>query len=207
MCCKPLRLISNEFHLVTAVPCNMECDMKQPPDSYIIEEIVTHLGRPLWRPGAARRPTNAEVVAALKKRIEMLHDLVPQPFPSAASIKKAAKNLHEALEPFGDGQQIPLGGCDRHVMTMRELRSALDSFEHLDGPSSKHDRTKWLCATFADGLVNEFSEKPPRTTDGGPCREIARLLYESVTGKKADLKRAVDVVRRGWKEFYNVRGR
>jgi hypothetical protein len=101
-------------------------------------------------------------------------------FTDAASIRKIAGDFRKALEPLGDGQQIPLGGCDRHVMMMRELRSALDWF--VDAPSSKVDLPKYFAACHANGLVNEFSQKPPNC--GYQVREIAGLLYQALFERK-----------------------
>jgi hypothetical protein len=176
----------------------MECNMKKPPDSDIAETIATTLC-PL-----RRSKTRAQAQAGAETAIKMLRTEASRPFPDSASIKKIAGNLHKAIEPFGDGQQIPLGGCDRLVMTMRELRSALDWFEHLTGPSVRFDRAKYLCAVHADGLVNEFSKKPPTGTPPpkGQAREIAGFLYQSLAGGKwVDLKHQTDAVRRSWRDL------
>ncbi|PNE10946.1 MAG: hypothetical protein CR217_11585 [Beijerinckiaceae bacterium] len=174
--------------------------MKRPPDSDIIEQIVTALA-PL-----RRSKTQAQAQVGAKTAIAMLRMEASRPFPNSDSIKKTTRKLHEALEPFGDGQQIPLNGCDRHMMTIRELRSALDWFEHLEGPSSKVDVPKHLAAIQADCLVNEFSQKPP--TGGYRVREIAGFLYEAITGEEgAELKRQAAAVRRSWRDLEHSRGR
>jgi hypothetical protein len=192
-----LPLIPNEFHVPSATPRNMECNMKQPPDSNIIEQIVIALGPPRL----GRRP----VAAAVEMAIAMLRKQASQPFPDAASIRKAAENLRKAVEPLGDEQQIiqiPHEGCDcdGHVMTMRDLRSALDWFEHIEGPSSKVDVLKHFVASQADCLVNEFSQNPPTGTVDGQASEVASLLYQAVTGEEdVKLKHQVDAVRRSWR--------
>jgi hypothetical protein len=195
----------NEFHVLSATPRDMECNMKQhPPDSDIIEHIVTTLGRPLLG-----SKTQAQAKARVETAIAMLRIEAAMRFPDADSIKKITKKLHKALEPFGDGQQIPLGGCDRRVMTMQELRSALDCFEHINGPSVRFDGAKYSCASHADGLVNEFSQKPPTgTAPPGQVREIAGLLYQALVGGEwCDLKHQTSSVRRSWKGLELYRGR
>jgi hypothetical protein len=188
-------LISNEFHVLSVTPRNMECNMKQLPDRDIIEQIGIALC-PL-----RRSKTQAQAQAGAETAIAMLR---MRPFPDAASIRKTAGNLRKALEPFGDGQQIPLGGCDRHVMMMRELRSALDWFEGLDGPSSKVDLPKYFAACHANGLVNEFSQKPPNC--GYQVR--AGYLYQALTGEEgAELKRQVATEHRSWLGLEHARGR
>jgi hypothetical protein len=192
----------NEFHVRSATPRDTECDMKRLPDHDIAETIAIALC-PL-----RRSKTRDQAQARAETAIAMLRMETSEPFPDAASIRKIAKNLHRALESFwfSDGQQIPLSGCDRHVMTMRELRSALDWFEHLDGPSSKVDIPKHFAASHANGLVNEFSRKPPNS--GNRVREIAGLLYQALTGEEgAELKRQVATEHRSWRGLDGSRGR
>jgi hypothetical protein len=86
------------------------------------------------------------------------------------------------VEPFGDGLQIPLEGCDQRSLTARELWSALDWLARINGPSARVDRTKYLCAVLADGLVNSLSPKEPTGTVEGPVRHIAGLLYRAAFG-------------------------
>jgi hypothetical protein len=86
-------------------------------------------------------------------------------------------------------------------MTMREFLSALDWFEHIDGPSSKVDTRKHFVAVHADCLVNEFSQKPPTATVDGQVSEVASLLYEALTGEEdVKLKHQIDAVRRSWRD-------
>jgi hypothetical protein len=131
----------------------------------------------------------------------MLREAASRPFPRTDSIKKATGKLREVLEPFGDEQQILLKGCDRYVMTMRELRSALDWFESLEGPSSKVDVFKYYVATHADSLVNELSQEPPTATVG-KVSETASLLYQAITGEEdVKLKHQIDATRRSWRDL------
>jgi hypothetical protein len=127
----------------------------------------------------------------------MLRMETSEPLPDAASIRKTAKNLHRALEPFGDGQQIP---------PMQEIRSALNWLEHINGPASKVDNRKHVAAVHANGLVNEFSQKPPNS--GNQVRDVAGLLYEALTGEEgAELKRQVATEHRSWSGVDRLRGR
>jgi hypothetical protein len=176
--------------------------MKKLPDHDIAETIAIALC-PL-----RRSKTQAQAQARAETAIAMLRMETSEPFPDAASIRKIAKNLHRALESFwfSDGQQIPLSGCDRCVMTMREFRAALNWFEHINGPSSKVDLPKHFAAGLANSLVNEFSQKPPNS--GNQVREIAGLLYEALTGKEgAELKRQVATEHRSWLGLEHLRGR
>jgi hypothetical protein len=168
----------------------MECNMQLLDKAGIAEQIGIALC-PL-----RRSRTEAQARAGAERAIAMLRMEASRPFPDAASIRKIAGDFRKALEPLGDGQQIPLGGCDRHVMMMRELRSALDWF--VDGPSSKVDLPKYFAACHANGLVNEFSQKPPNC--GYQVREIAGLLYQALTGEEG-------VELKSWLGLEHARGR
>jgi hypothetical protein len=125
--------------------------MKPPPsDTDIVDEIITALGLPLRR-------SQAEAHAEIETSIEMLRREASAPFPNAPAVNKLAKSLRQQLEPFGDGLQIPLEGCDQRSLTARELSSALDWLARINGPSARVGRTKYLCAVLADGLVNRLA--------------------------------------------------
>jgi hypothetical protein len=94
-----LPLNYNEFHVLSATPRNMECNMKQLPDKAGIAETVAIALCPL-RPSK----TMAQAQAGAETAIEMLRMRASRPFPDAASIRKAVGNLRKALEPFGDSR-------------------------------------------------------------------------------------------------------
>jgi hypothetical protein len=168
----------------------MECNMKPLPDkAEIVEQIVTALGRPL-----RQHRSKEEACDAVERAIKALRAGYGHPRPDVGSIRKAAKNLHEALEPLNDAMPIFIKGCDRKNILVRELRSALDYLECTKGPSPRFDAAKYCAATFAYRLVNEFSQKSPSTTFGGQVREIGALLYLAFSGEEADLKRQTDDV-------------
>jgi hypothetical protein len=162
--------------------------MKQPPDRDIAEQIVIALGRPL-----RGSKTQAEAEAVVEMKIALLREAASIRFPDADSIKKATRELLKALKPFLDGQQIPLRSS---VITMRELRYALNWCGSIDGPSNKFDVLKHLAAIYAYGLADELSQKRP--TGGRQVREIAGFLYQAITGEWVELKRQTDAVRRNW---------
>jgi hypothetical protein len=168
MCCK-LPLIYNKFHVLSAAPRDTECNMKQPADGNIIEQIGIALC-PL-----RRSKTQAQAQAGAETAITMLRMEASRPFPRSDSIKKATGKLREALEPLGDAQ-MPFW-CGDRPMTIRD---ALDWFEGLEGPSSKVDILKRFVATQADCLVNEFSQEPPTATVDGQVSEVASLLYQAL---------------------------
>jgi hypothetical protein len=185
-----LPLIPNEFHILSATPCDMECNMKQLPDKAGIAETIAIALCPL-----RRSKTMAQAQARAETAITMLRKQASQPFPDAASVRKAAESLRKAVEPLGDEQQL-IQIPDGHIMTMRELRFVLDWFEGLKGPSSKVDVLKRFVATQADCIVFEFSEE----RDGWRLSDVASLLYEAVTGEAdVKLKHQIDAVRRSWK--------
>jgi hypothetical protein len=60
-------------------------------------------------------------------------------------------------------------------------------------PPKNTDLTKRRCAVTAFKLISMLSVVRPTTTEDGPMRAIAGLLYEIATGERdADLKRACD---------------
>src|ERR1700730_12358447 len=169
----------------------MECDMKQRPDkAEIVEQIVkTELG-PL-----RKDHSEAQACAAVERMIETLRDGYGHPRPDAGSIRRAAKNLHKALEPLNGTMPIFRKGCAGKPMSLRELRSALDWLGNTDGPPPKFDAAKYCAALFAYRLVKEFSQKSPSTALGGQVREIGTLLYQAFSGEEdVDLKRQTDAV-------------
>jgi hypothetical protein len=207
-----LPLNYNEFHVLSATPRDMECDMKKLPDkAEIVKWIVTALGHPLRQPRS-----EAEASAAVERMIETLRVGYRHPRPDAAFIRKAAKNFRKALEPLCDAMPLPplvantlmewilvcpngepvfIESCDQKHMTLREFRSALDWFESTDGPSPKFDAAKYCAGIFAYRLVNEFSQKPPSTALGGQVRNISTLLYQAFSGEEdVELKRQTDAV-------------
>jgi hypothetical protein len=182
MCCKRFRCNYNDFHLMSANPRNTSRDMElptqQPPDPEIVEQIVTALRRPLRHSGA-----EDEVVTA----IGTIRWCSSVPFPNAARVRKAAKNLREKMGPLADGVQIPL--------------------EHVTG-SSRCNLARHLAATLADALIYRFSPTLPSGTPDGQLYEIASLLYEAAGGgKDVSLKREIDLVRKGWRGLEHARGR
>jgi hypothetical protein len=179
----------NEFHVLSATPRDMECNMKKPPDkAEMVEWIVTALG-PLRRPRS-----DAEASAAVERMIETLR-VGYGPRTDAALIRKAAKNFRKALEPLSDAMPILIKGGDRKHMWLRELRSALDWLECTDGPSPKFDAAKYCAAIYAYRLVKAFSQKPPNTFTHGQVREIGTLLYQAFSGEEdVKLKRQTDDV-------------
>src|ERR1700730_10794941 len=137
----------------------MECDMKQRPDkAEIVEQIVkTELG-PL-----RKDHSEAQACAAVERMIETLRDGYGHPRPDAGSIRRAAKNLHKALEPLNGTMPIFRKGCAGKPMSLRELRFALDWLGNTDGPPPKFDAAKYCAALFAYRLVKEFPQKSPST--------------------------------------------
>jgi hypothetical protein len=170
-------------------------------DRDIIEWIVNILGQ------LRHSKTRAQAQDRVGLAIKMLREQTSQPFPDAASIRKAAENLRKAVEPLGDEQQL-IQIPDGHIMTMQDLRFVLDWFEGLKGPSSKVDVLKHFVATQADCIVFEFSEEPPTGTVDGRVSEVASLLYEAITGEaNVKLKHQIDAVRRSWRDLDELRCR
>jgi hypothetical protein len=173
----------------------MECNMKQFPDPDIVEQIVTALGPLRDSVGVgAQAHTNVESALELLRNVPSKKYVFDRHWyfrdgPDAASIRKAARNLHKALKAFSGEKLIMLGG-DR-TMHLHEFRCALDWL----GPKRPTFGTpKRLAALYAYSLVNQYSQKPPSGTSSGQVREIGTLLYQAISGEEADLKRQTDTV-------------
>jgi len=171
--------------------------MKKLPDkAEIAESIITELKRGPLRKDRSNAQACAVIKMAVERMIETLRVGYRGPRPDVGSTRKSAKNFRKALDPLSDAMPIFIKGCDRPVMTLRELRSALDWFESSeDGPSPKFEGGKHCAAIYARRLVNEFSQKPPSTAIGGQVREIGTLLYQAFSGEEdVKLKRQTDAV-------------
>jgi hypothetical protein len=193
MCCKQLQLISNEFHVLSATPRDMGCNMKQLPDHETIEWIVNELS-PLRCPETEAR-AGVEMAIKLLRGDAPMRFPRPDSFPRANSIKKATRKLREAFGSFGD-MQMPFWNGDQ-PMTVRD---ALDWFDGLEGPSSRVDILKSSVARQADCLVYQFSKRPPTAAATGKVSGVASILYQAFTGEEGvRLEHQIDAVRRSWK--------
>jgi hypothetical protein len=115
-----------------------------PKQSEIVEEIVDHLG--------ALSCSRGKALAEVDRRINLFQRIVEQKLPDAATVRKAARGLSNALALFEDSQPFPLHNCERPYVTVREIRQG------IDGPSSKFDQTKWHCANFAYSLIRDLAK-------------------------------------------------
>jgi len=163
-----------------------------PKHPEIIEEIANNLGRL-----SCSRP---EALAEIDSRIGLLRRITEQKLPDAATVRKAARELTDALGPFEDAQLIPLHNCERPYVTVGEIRSACGWLNGIDGPSSKFDQAKWHCANFAYSLIRDLSKAPQsgrvRLAGADRHRNIAGLLHKAIFGRRMTLKRQCDSVRR-----------
>jgi hypothetical protein len=151
--------------------------MKAAKQSEIVEEIVDHLG-----PLSCSRP---EALAAVDCGIGGLQRIIEQGLPDAATTRKAAKALSDALALFEETRPIPLHNCERPYVTVREIRSACGWLQGLNGPSTKFDQAKWHCANFAYSLIKDLSKAPQsgrvrlaRPTPPGRSPWHLRKLFE-----------------------------
>jgi hypothetical protein len=174
----------------------------------IIEEIVDNL-----RPWIISK---AAVLKAVDGHIDLLFkgNAERGKWARGAECKKAAQGLNQALDalvgvvnglhpwasdPLFNYVAMRLADEDRpppsvseFLRHLRALREASTVLEHTTTPSKKADLTKACCAGTAYRLICECSKNPPTGTPDAPLRTIATLLYEVLTGRQTDLKRACD---------------
>ncbi len=178
---------------MSAAPRNTIRDMNQ-----ITAKDILDCLEPLQRRWQGRRGKIEEEIEVM---IAVLRLIATDPPLDTNSIKKNTANLRKALGPFGDGLQIPipLEGCDKGMMTLREFRAALDWLADTFGVASSKANLDRLTATaFAEDLIKRFAQFPPTGTADGPFSRASSLLYEVATGEaERDLKRQVDIMLAG----------
>lgn len=162
----------------------------------IVEEIADNL-RP-WR-HRDRRKIEQEIrerLGEMRYELDVLKALLTPASLTAAldKIEKRAAALAAEIEAADEFRKVA-ALCG---FSLEPLRTALDVFRSRRGGRSGH--FKWenaLCAESAYKLIIKFSETSPSSTEDGPFRTIAGLLFEAITGEQeADLKRACDDVMR-----------
>jgi hypothetical protein len=163
-----------------------------PKQSEIVEEIVDHLG--------ALSCSRGKALAEVDRRINLFQRIVEQKLPDAATVRKAARDLSNALALFEDSQPFPLHNCERPYVTVREIRSACRLLQGIDGPSSKFDQTKWHCANFAYSLIRDLAKASRnvgvRLPGADRHRNIAGLFHKAIYGRRMTLKRQCAAVRK-----------
>ena len=183
--------IFNDFDLRSVNPRNTIRDMNQ-----ITAKDIFDCLEPLQQRWRGRRGEIEEEIAAM---IPILRLIATDPPLDTNSIEKNTANLRKALEPIGDGLQIPIPLEGKGMMTLREFRAALDWLaDKFGGASSKVNLGRFTAAAFAEDLIKRFAQFPPTGTVGGPLWTISSLLYEAATGEaERDLKRQVDIMLAG----------
>jgi hypothetical protein len=150
----------------------MECDMKQLPDkAEIVKEIFTKLDL-----GPLRKDrSKAEARAAIERAIEQLRegpyrekpnlgeelgedrDWYFRCGPHAASVKKAAKKLLKALEPYNGGLPAnlkdPLRACEKGMM---RAAPPMDSKTSTLSVSNKRPLTSSIMSRTRTAIIIQF---------------------------------------------------
>jgi hypothetical protein len=153
----------------------------------IIEDIVDEL-HPLNPRAGDPRPVIRKHIMLIKEDAEDLAIL-----RNVKAIRKVALEASTALARLKQLLRSTAGSqIHRCLMLVRALSKT-------EGPDPRMNATQWLCAFQAFNLVNQFSKKPPVTTQNETWHLIAQFLFEAVIGKppsEAGLLRAVKRVAR-----------
>src|SRR5262249_32957888 len=158
----------------------------------IVKAIINQL-RPL-------KGKHDDAAAAVQREIDSLRILDPllKNQPPQRAMREHAKRVRKALDRFEHLMQTApgrfgralhgagfWGSFPRQMKHMREMCDRAIRGEFGDHPN--RDGTKTLCASRAAALMKEQSERRSTSSSpNSPFRMIAGLLYEAVTGQKAD---------------------
>lgn len=162
--------------------------------------------------------TNKERVDALKEvrwYIERIRIFIRtfESTPSASELRQKSEtlvpkiqSLVEAIKGFPTTHPVPhflFWDMQQRDELLRNLAALQLMAQHTaDADVAQNGRSKnfgWaqrVCAIFACTLICVLTNKLPTTTEGGPLRNAASVLFQIVTGKGhnsvPDLKRACD---------------
>jgi len=147
----------------------------------IIQEICEQL-KPLQQ-------IDVDIAKVVKERLELTPKInsALMPITNAKAINTAAKKFRAKF------QKDKLAGLLKETFPeqFKALDEQLQQLEKITGPDTRFDTSKWLTAFNAHILIQNFSQIPPTSTEGGPLRTIASLIHEYRTGEQnKDLKRA-----------------
>jgi hypothetical protein len=193
------------------------CDLAE-----IVEEIINNL-HPL-----TRRKT--EVEAGIQQAIDLIKRQIPREAflrdrnaiknsaeevgDAIADLERSLQRIHPIVKgalsppremmPPEPAEMMPPEPPDPLDLWVDELRWRRIRCEQLArDPGGHHpnfDPTKRDCAQRAFELMREFSEQEPASTIESPFRTITSLLYQAISGKRQDLKKACDTVKRAENE-------
>jgi hypothetical protein len=176
----------------------------------IVEEIIDNL-RPWTRPESEVEANIQQAIESLQKRFRST-----APRASRSAIKKWAQEAGAAFaeaeeslrrvppsvalfeEPPPPFEQMsPLAPSSEEAFRneLKRLRIVFERLARYPGGSHPNfDHAKWECGRCAFELVRNLSQRTPTGTTEGPFRTIASLLFQAISGKRQDLKRACDGV-------------
>jgi hypothetical protein len=196
-CAEIVEEIMNNLHPLTRRKTEVEAGIQQAID--LIKRQVP--SEAFLRDRNAIKNSAEEVgdaIAELERSLQRIHPIV-----------KGALlyDPQEAMPPEpGSGPEftLPPAPPDPLDLWVNELRQRRIKSEQLArNPGGYHpnfDLTKKHCAQSAFDLMRVFSEREPASTPESPFRTITSLLYQAVSGKRQDLKKACDTLKRAENE-------
>jgi hypothetical protein len=151
-------------------------------------------------PFRAKSSASQHVHEIVAREIDSLIESVSQGWSPTNEAKEAALKLKKPLDALIQAlENVPASNVFALWTRYYGLPKLLCDFRHLlaamdcEIPPKNTDLTKRCCAVTAFKLISMLSVDRPTTTEDGPMRAIAGLLYEIATGERdADLKRACD---------------
>src|ERR1019366_4925308 len=159
-----------------------------------IEDLTEFFARwntPFSREGRATMAKDAGELADLIAAVESKLKRLPDPLADYLFGPPIARY---ALIPADDIMAATL--ADKEVLLERLERLGLGCERQKPPPPSsgpEQDLLQNRCGALARNLMKVFTRRPIKSTDAGPYRVIASLVYEAFTGEvEVDLKRACD---------------
>jgi hypothetical protein len=176
----------------------------------IVEEICVHL-RP-WK----QKRCEADIRSEVEKRIALLVKIAARidQWPRGAEVRRQAAKARKTLAQLRD--QLAREPLRSHwPLVARWQFVDLDLLDETLAktksknmfPDPRSNPMQWVCAESADALIYQFSRKPATGTPEESLHAIASLLFEAVTGKPKNLKRAVDAMIKSWRGLDSMPGR
>jgi len=213
-------LIFNGSQIISEAPRNEKRNMTDETVSTnttscdraeIVEEIMDNL-RPWTRPESEVKVGIQQTIESLRKanspefEDEFSRSAIKksaQEFGAAiAEVEKALQRIHPMVaglvfaemegEPRHPSYKEAISAFQRKLGWMRSLGESFT--RNPPGSHSNFDHSKERCAKSAHELMRWFSQQTPTGTAERPFRTITSLLYQAVSGKRQDLKKACDEV-------------
>ena len=151
-----------------------------------------------------------DVLSAIGERIRLLKSTVPEFFDrqairktrdSARALKGAITKVQVALAKASPEMRLRLKlDVPQRTALLEDLKRECDAAIKSTLTAGRANEVKQWCARSSIGLILKFSKRQPTSTERSAYRNIASLLYETVTGEQEkDFERTCESVLRDYR--------